>query len=69
MGKLRIEGITSIECPRCGREFADYDRPVPWRGILHLTARCHRCRLEHLFEIEVGTRESSVVAVAHTAIA
>ena len=41
MKKLRIPGITSIERPSCGREFGDYDEPVPWMGILHLTARCH----------------------------
>ncbi len=64
-----IHGIASVECPRCGRPFTDYDAPVPWLGSFHLTARCHTCHLEHLFEVEVGSRESSVVAVSRTAIA
>lgn len=69
MKKLRIPGITSIECPSCGREFGDYDEPVPWMGILHLTARCHVCHLEHLFEVDSGVGEASVVAVGSTTIA
>lgn len=63
-----IPGVTSIDCLRCGRRLSDYDAPVPWKGILHLTARCHGCRVEHLFEVEATTREPSVVAVSSKAL-
>lgn len=69
MKQLRIPGVTSIECPRCGRELSDYDEPVPWMGILHLTARCGPCHLVHLFEVDSGVGEASVVAVECTKIA
>lgn len=66
MQTLGLTGIASIECPTCGRAFSDYDAPVPWKGILRVTARCRHCRTEELLEIDQGQHETSVRGISRT---
>ena len=62
-----FDGITSFDCPRCGRRLRDYDTPEPWRGLLRVTARCRNCHTEHRLEIDRGRSETRVTAIRSTA--
>ena len=67
MRDLFLVGITSIDCPRCGRRLRDNDSPEPWRGLLRVTARCHKCHTEHRLEVDRWRGETHVTAIKSVA--
>jgi len=67
MPKLSIAGITSIDCPSCGHKLRDYEPPEPWKGLMHVTVRCHACLTEHQLEIDRWRGETHVRAVTNLA--